>query len=129
MKYMDYTPEQGKISYPEGFAELLEGLSIEEQLSYFRLGNGLYLNEKFTDRKKNPYHAAVRLEECTDVKAIIVHDNKIVGVWVFDEQIYRDVACLPEQGYCCRYDDEPDGSGYKEFALYQYLICVSDTFE
>lgn len=129
MKYIEYTPAYGKIDYPEGFAALLEGLTLEEQMRYFRVGNGLYLKEKFAERKMVSHNEATRLEECEDVMAVIVSDNKIAGIWVFDRIQWKERACMPERGYCCWHREEEDGSGYKEFTLYRYLICVPDTFE
>ena len=51
MTYTQYDESlHGKLSYPEGFPELLEGRSLEEQLRFFRIGNGINRNEPVTQR-------------------------------------------------------------------------------
>ena len=58
MKYITYDESlHGNLIYPEGFADLLEGLSIEEQMDYFRIGNGVYLRRDISKRKKEEYSA------------------------------------------------------------------------
>ena len=129
MELLDYIEEYGPVCYPEGFEVLLEDLSIEEQMKYFRLGNGLYLKKPFSERRKNVYDAAYHLDKTSNVKALVVKDGKIAGIKVWDAMGCQNVICKPDMGYCCRYDEELDGSGYKTFTLYLYLVCVSDNFE
>ena len=46
MTYTQYDESlHGKLSYPEGFPALLEGRRLEEQLRFFRIGNGIYRSE------------------------------------------------------------------------------------
>lgn len=129
MEIIEYTEEFGPVSYPEGFEACLEGLTIEEQLKYFRLGNGLYLKKSFSERRKNSYDAADHIDQVSNVEAIVIKSGKIAGVKVYDKQIKKEVICKPECSYCIRYAEELDGSGYKTFSLYNYLICVSEQFE
>lgn len=128
MKQAEYKAEYGQINYPDGFEEVITGLPIDEQLRFFRIGNGLYLKTEWLLRRKNPYDGADLPDE-KNVEAIIVHEDKIAGVMVWDEMSNKIVPCLPERRYCCRYDTELDGSGYKDFILYSYLICVSENFD
>lgn len=47
MNYVEYDESlHGKLTYPEGFIDLLKGIPIEEQMDFFRIGNGLYLKEE-----------------------------------------------------------------------------------
>lgn len=129
MELVEYIEEFGPVSYPEGFEANLEGLTIEEQLKFFRLGNGLYLKKTFSERRINSYDAAYHLDETEEVKAIVLKDGKIAGIKVHNRLTRKDEICGPESGYYCRYAEELDGSGYKTFSLRLYLICVSDQFE
>lgn len=118
----------GDLNYPDGFCDLLKGLSLEEQMKYFRIANGLYLKKKFQDRRKNKYDYSCQLQDYEDVEAIIVRNGLIVAVLVKNcyEQI---VPCLPEKGFITYDECEIDGSGYKECKLYLYLVCVGDDFD
>ena len=53
MNYIEYDESlHGKLTYPEGFIDLLKGIPLEEQINFFRIGNGLYLKEEFSKRRK-----------------------------------------------------------------------------
>lgn len=129
MIIIDYKAEFGEIVYPKGFDSLLDGLTIAEQMKFFRLGNGLYLKVPFQERRFSKYDRADKLDDNPKIKAIIVKDNKIAGVKVLDHQIWEEVICKPERGYCSYYEEELDGSGYKTCSFNSYLICVSNDFE
>lgn len=129
MKYVAYNESlHGKLTYPEGFCNLLEGLSLERQLEFFRIGNGVYRGEDISTRRKSEYHYSSRIENEKRVEAVIVDGNRIAGVVVKDCH-GESVPCLPERGFIVRDDSEPDGSGYKEFQLFLYLICVTEDFD
>jgi len=128
MEYIAYDERlHGKVTYPEGFSPLLEGLSIEEQMDFFRIRNGIYRAEAISERRYNEYDYSCPLQNDDRVKAIIVRDHTIAGVMVRNCH-GKVVPCLPERGFIVRDDSEPDGSGYKEFKLYLYLICVTKDF-
>lgn len=129
MNYVEYDESlHGKYTLPEGFPELLQGLSPEEQLDYFRIGNGLYLREPLADRRYNKYDYCVPVQKEERVQAVIVHDQRIVGVMVRNCH-GKIVPCMAEKGFIIRDDSELDGSGYKTFRLYSYLICVTKDFD
>ena len=129
MKYVEYDESlHGKLTYPEGFTDLLDGLTLEKQIDFFRIGNGLYIKEEISKRRKNEYDYSNSLQNEDRVKAIIVHENMIAGVMV--RNCYgKIVPCLPEKGFIVRDDSEIDGSGYKNFRLYLYLVCVTKDFD
>lgn len=128
MEYIEYDERlHGKLRYPEGFCQLLEGLSLDEQMDYFRIGNGIYRNEDVSERRYCKYHYSNPLQNEATIQAILVHDQRIAGVMVRNCH-GKVVPCLPERGFIIRDDSEPDGSGYKEFKLYRYLICVTKDF-
>ena len=129
MTYTQYDETlHGKLSYPEGFPELLEGRSLEQQLRFFRIGNGIYRNEPVTQRRKCACHYSCPLQDDKRVEAILLCENRVAGVLVRNCH-GKVVPCLPEQGYIVRDDSELDGSGYKEHQLFRYLICVSEAFD
>lgn len=128
MEQITYQDNFGNIEYPEEFELFIEGLPLEKQMSYFRIGNGLYTHMSLNDRRKNKFDYSCRLDEDEDVKSIIVKDGKIAGVMV--SNVYgKIVPCMVEKRSCIRDDEELDGSGYKSFTLYRYLICVPDEFD
>ena len=129
MTYTQYDETlHGTLSYPEGVPALLEGRSLEEQLRFFRIGNGIYRKEAVALRRKSEWHFSCPLQEEARIQSLLVSDGKIAGVMV--KNCHGEVLpCLPEQGYIVRDDSEPDGSGYKEHQLFRYLICVSDAFD
>ena len=123
-----YQDSFGKVEYPEDFEALIEGLPIGDQARFFRLGNGLYIRKPLRERRKNKYDYSCCLDDDKNVKSIIVKDGKIAGVMV--SNVYgKLVPCMVENRYCIRDDEELDGSGYKSFTLYRYLICVSGEFD
>lgn len=129
MTYTQYDETlHGTLSYPEGFPALLEGRSLEEQLRFFRIGNGVYRSEPVTQRRKCACHYSCPLQEEARIQSLLVSDGKIAGVMVKNCR-GEVLPCLPEQGYIVRDDSELDGSGYKEHQLFRYLICVSDAFD
>lgn len=128
IEQVKYQDSFGEIEYPEGFEVLIQGLPIEEQVQYFRLGNGLYLSQAVLERRKSECNYSCRLDADEDVKSLIIKDGKIAGIMV--SNVHGEIKpCLVEQGYCIRSDSELDGSGYKSFVLYQYLICVPKEFD
>lgn len=129
MTYTQYDETlHGKFSYPEGFPELLEGRSLEQQLRFFRIGNGIYRNEPVTQRRKCACHYSCPLQDDERVEAVLLCENRVAGVLVRNCH-GKVLPCLPEQGYIVRDDSELDGSGYKEHQLFRYLLCVSEAFD
>lgn len=129
MNYIEYDEMlHGKLSYPEGFEEKLAGLSIEEQLNFFRIGNGVYRRQPVEERRAGKYMANIRVDSVSDTQAIIIKDGTVAGIMIKD--CYGDVvACLPEHGFVSYDEDELDGSGYKNSKFFLYLICVSEDFD
>ena len=129
MKIIDYNEKlHGKFNYPNGFAEMLKGNSVEDQMRFFRIGNGMYTKKQFFERKKNKYDYSCNLKEENRVEAVIVCDGLIAGVLV--RNCYGEIVpCLPEKSFIIRDDEEFDGSGYKSFQLFLYLICVNEDFD
>ena len=128
MNYVAYDENlHGKLTYPEGFAELLTGLSLEQQMEYFRIGNGVYLRQNFLKRRKSDGNYSQSIQNSEYVESVIVCNNMIAGVMVKNCH-NRIVPCLPEGWFIIRDDSEADGSGYKDFQLFLYLICVTKDF-
>ena len=115
MKYIEYNESlHGKLSYPDGFADLLEGLPLEEQMDYFRIGNGVYLRQDISERRKSKYHYSQYIQDDDYVEAIIICNNTIAGIMVKNCH-GKIIPCLPERGFIIRDDSELDGNGYKNF--------------
>lgn len=128
LEQIAYQDSFGKVEYPEDFESLIEGLPIGEQVRFFRLGCGVYTRESLYERRKNKYDFSCCIDDDKDVRSIIVKDGKIAGIMVSTVH-GKIVPCMVENKYCIRDDEELDGSGYKSFILYRYLICVSEKFD
>lgn len=128
MKIREYDEDFGTVSYPSGFEEKLEGLTVEEQMKYFRIGNGLYKNKPLAERVRESWNFSCRLEECSEVQEIVVREGKIVGVVVHDSEFGCRIVCLAEQEFCCSFGTEMDGSGEKRSAQYLTILCVPENF-
>lgn len=129
MKIREYEEDFGTVSYPSGFEQMLEGLSIEEQMKYFRIGNGLYKMKPLAERVRERGSFSCRLEECSEVREIVVREGKIVGAVVHDSEFGCRIVCLAEQNFCCSFGTETDGSGEKRFAPRLTLLCVPEHFD
>lgn len=127
MKIVAYEERFGKIHFPEGFGELLQGLTVEQQMEYYRTtGYSVY---SITDWKERTYRgSALRLEKDRDVTGLIVKDGILVGVMILDDT-NTEVPCLAEESVCTYYASDNNGAGYKERIEYTYLICIPKTFE
>lgn len=128
MEQVMYQESYGPVFYTEGFEELLEGRTVEEQKALFRIGCGLYRNRPLKERKKEEDTYSCPLEESPYVRELIVKDGNIVGVTVRDVH-GKTVHCLAERGFMTYDEEELDGSGYKSVTRYQYLICVPEDFD
>jgi len=126
MTIVPYEESFGRFSFPEGFAQTLEGLSLEEQIGRYRLSmNRTDAMTGWRQRTTGPWY--VRLDEVSDVKALIVKDDLLVGIMLVDHN-GRQVPCFAEERICTYYDEENNGAGYKTRADYVYLLCVTGDF-
>ncbi len=126
MKIVAYEEKFGKVFFPEGFEELLQGLTVEEQMEYYR--TTCFSVYSATDWKERQYQgSAVKLDKDRDVTGLIVKDGILVGIMILDDT-KREVPCLAEEKVCTYYASDNNGAGYKDRIDYTYLICVPETF-
>lgn len=127
MTIVPYEESFGAFTLPEGFAESLKGLPLEQQIGRYRLSmsrtDGM---TGWRQRTAGPWY--VRLDAVSDVKALIVKDELLVGVMLIDHA-NRQVPCFAEECVCTYYDVENNGAGYKTREDYTYLLCVSADFD
>ena len=118
---LKYDKRMGRISYPEGFFDKIKGLSLEDQMDYFRM---TYKNHMIhTGWSERVAKQMIALSESEDVLAIIVNDSYIVGVLVFDA--WNNLRALMIEGHITiSYSSDNNGAGYKESSEYLYLVCV-----
>ena len=127
MKIVNYEERFGKVCLPEGFAALLQGLTVEEQTEYYR--TTCYSVYSTSDWKERKYQgSAIRLEKDRDVTGLIVKDGLLVGIMILNDN-RSEVPCLAEEKVCTYYARDNNGAGYKERIDYTYLICVPKAFE
>ncbi len=126
MKIVSYEPSFGEVNFPEGFAETLQGRTIEEQMACYRTT----FSHRTTQtgwRERRFAGVSERLEKNSAVTALIVKNDLLVGVMMKDHN-GREVPCFADEGVCTYYACDNNGAGYKERIDNTYLICVSDDF-
>ncbi len=127
MKIIEYKNEFGEYSFPEGFREVLEGKSVEEQLKYFRITFiNWYYDTPWQDRRYR--RGCVKIQENTDVRAIIVDNGVIVGAMIENEYC-KDEPCFIDCGVCTWSASDNNGAGYKERIDYAFFMAVSENFD
>jgi hypothetical protein len=123
-KIVPYEESFGAFTLPEGFSETLQGLSIEEQMGRYRLS--MSRTDAMTDwRERTSGYWYVKLDAVSDVLALIVKDETLVGIMIKDHN-GREVPCFADEGVCTYYDEENNGAGYKTRQDYVYLLCVPE---
>ena len=123
-KIIPYEESFGPYTLPEGFADGLKGLSIEEQMNRYRLSmSRVDAMTGWRQRTSGTWY--VRLDQIRDVTALIVHEDLLVGAMIRD---YRnvEVPCFADERICIDYDIENNGAGYKTREEYVYLLCVPE---
>lgn len=127
MHIVPYEEKMGAFTFPEGFEETLQGLSMEEQMGRFRLS--MSRTDAMTDWRERTYGRwYVGLDEVSDVRGLIVKDGLLVGV-MLQNHAGKEVPCFADECVCTYYDEENNGAGYKTRADYVYLLCVARDFK
>jgi len=122
MKIVAYEESFGEYRFPEGFEELLQGKTIEEQMEYYRTTE--YSRYAMTGwRERTSLSGYRKLENTPDVRALIVRDGILVGVMMCND-CGRHVPCFAEERVCTYYADDNNGAGSKCRIDYTYLLCV-----
>lgn len=127
MKIVKYVKDFGEYSFPDGFKELLERKSVEEQLNYFRISNGYGFFFEPWRQRKNSSARFIRVEKSCDVKGVIVDNGLIVGVMI--ENAYgKDEPCFIDRGVTTWDASDNNGAGYKERCECAIFIAVPEDF-
>lgn len=126
-KIVPYEESFGTFTLPEGFLETLQGLSIPEQMARYRLS--MSRTDAMTGwRERTSGYWYVKLDAVSDVLALIVKDEILVGIMIKDHN-GREVPCFADEGVCTYYDEENNGAGYKTRQDYVYLLCVPENLK
>ena len=115
-----YDVHFGEVHYPEGFKELISGLTIPEQLGYFRIGSGEHMKKPYPERRAEDAPSE-RVESAVRVRSVIEKDGLIAGV-IAENAHGAYIPCMAERRFCVK-DEEPDSK-----AEYSYLLCVAAEF-
>ena len=127
MKIVCYEEAFGEVKFPEGFAEKLKGLSLDEQMACYRTTE--YTSFAMTDWNERTMASGYRkLENTQEVRALIVRDGMLVGVMMRNDN-GREVPCLPEERICTYFACDNNGAGSKSRIDYTYLVCVPEGFD
>lgn len=126
MRIVNYEESFGEITFPQGFAERLTGLTIEEQMGCYRTTTyDRFHNTGWKSRRQDSGYS--RLEKDPDVTALIVKDGLLVGIMVKNHN-NREQACLPEGFVCTYYAEDNNGAGYKTRSIFTHLVCIPENF-
>ena len=127
MEIVAYDPLFGEIRFPDGFEETLRGLTVEEQMERYRTtGSSSFSHTGYSERTSS--RRCRKLTEDSDVKALIVKDDLLVGVMLLDD-CGLQVPCLPEESVCTYYACDNNGAGEKVRIDYTWLVCVMPDFK
>ena len=127
-KIVKYEKSFGEYTFPEGFKELLENKSVEEQLNYFRISNGYgFFFEPWRERK-NSSARFIKIEDSVDVKGIIVDNGLIVGALI-ENDVCFDEPCFIDRGVTTWSASDNNGAGYKERSECAIFIAVPQDFD
>lgn len=119
--FVEYTEVMGEVIYPDSFFEKLAGLSIEEQKEHFRVSySDRWIHTGWSERESTMLKS---LNECADIKDIIIKDGYIAGV-IVEDAWGNTRSVLPERGITINYECDNNGAGYKESTIELYLLCV-----
>lgn len=124
MKIVEYEKKYGEICFPKGFELILKGLSVEEQITYFRTSSCKEHSEMRYD-SRTMERGYTRLKDDSKVAGVIVKDGMIVGMMIHDAW-KRVMPCLAEEYICTCYDFDDDD---EEIVEYTWLLCVPVGFE
>ena len=120
-----------EFTWPEGFLEKLRTMPLEEQMRCYRVvetrSHSRTAYGEIT--KENAHTYGYALENCSDVKALIVDDGVLIGVCMktfgADPVNYPDgTAAFPYQNICTYYASDDNGSGSNDREDYAHLCCV-----
>ena len=121
-KIVPYEESFGAYTFPAGFEETLKGKTIEQQMDCYRLTMSVTdANTDWRERTHGMWY--VKLDRVSDVRALIVHGDTLVGILVEDDN-GREVPCFADERVCTYYAQDNNGAGYKERDWYRYLICL-----
>ena len=104
----EYDEKMGEFTLPEGAAEKLRSLPIEQQAKLFRASYG---------------YSDIELEKAGDIKALIVKDGIIVGAMVSDWANYP-TPCFIGKKVCTWDAEDNNGAGYKTRTEYLWFDFV-----
>lgn len=118
LEILEYSEDMGKVCWPAGFAQELEGKTLRQQLEHYRVADwGLRpLSYYLVNWAK--CSGLETLDRYAGWEKIIVRDGKIVGF------VRRGKVILPYWVVYSDSDSDNNGAGYKERTYYYYLVCV-----
>ena len=122
MEFIEYEESFGEYKYPEGFEETLEGLTLEQQTTRFRVTRRS--DFAHTGWQERSIESGISLADSSSVTATVVKNGKIVGVMLNDDN-GRSVFCGPEKCVCTYYAEDNNGAGYKTRIDYTFFVCVT----
>ena len=118
LEILEYTEDMGKVCWPAGFEQELEGKTLQQQLDCYRV----------IDWGLRPLsYYLINWEKCGSLETLdryagweklILRKGKIVGF------VRQGKTILPYWVVCSDTESDNNGAGYKERTDYCYLVCV-----
>ena len=112
------------IEFPDGFRQLLEGKSIEEQMKYYGIVENMYFTKSYYGETENTrgYECSVPLAESNLVKGLIVEDGILEGVIM--KGYWGERPAAPYDIVTTYYASDNEGSGYNDREDTAVLLCL-----
>ena len=133
MDIIDYVPEFGEYSLPEGLREELTGKTIEEQMRYF--GTACFYDVALSmgwGKPRNPEmeRRVYRMGQDEYVLGVIVDGGIIVGLYINSFREGNEVSLFKgfTGGTCVYSASDNNGAGYKEAEWYRYPLTLCKEF-
>jgi len=120
LEILEYTQDMGRIRWPAGFEQELEGQTIARQLDCYgvmdwAVGPLSYRLLNWSNRSD-----LEPLDRYCGWDRIILRDGKVVGF------VRNGRTVLPYGVVASDYDSDNNGAGYKERTSHSYLVCVPE---
>lgn len=129
MKIVSYQKDFGEYQFPEGFREQLVGLSVAEQMQFYRVTEIRVQSTDADWRERRAQKWFTKLDQSSDVDALVVDGDLVVGIIVnayFDCK--KPLLIGQKIGICTASNSDNNGAGYKERDWYCYLAAVSSHY-
>ena len=129
MKIVQYESSMGPYTLPDEFSALLRGRTVEEQMKFYRTASHRAHAKTCDWKTRRAAKWYSRLDRDSDVDALIVDGDLLVGVMVNSySDCKKPLLAGNDGGILTCINSDNNGAGYKETEFYCYLALISDHY-